>query len=319
MKRTFILIFSFLIILSSIIWYIWSENKEQEKKESFREDIFYYEGSIKPCATDPLFPLEYGLEAPYLIDLRQKGYRGLRILEYKEDGLALHLPGWDSFGWLGLYSTDRMGNIYLTPVPHESTKHNPVGEQNRILKVDHQSGELQVFMELPQKKESTLRNPFGSMGIFYDCDNDFLYVSSVAGSGMKEELGCIYQIDIQKKEIISKLEGIDAIAISIYNTNSGKRLYYGSARTPEIFSVALDQNGALSGQPKKELSLLEQPGGADDRAHKISFQDKRMEVRANAFNFTLAAASNPMVNIYTFDLSGDSGERLFQNVRSLKQ
>ena len=298
----------------------------------FRNDIFgskdtrhpgssllYTAGSVRPCAVNPVFPMKMGLQPPFLIDLRQRGYRGLRIMENQVDGKVLELPGWSDFGWLGLYTVDNDGNIYLSSIPHESIEHNPLGEQNRILVVDSQTGEMSEFMELPQEAPSTMKNPFGAMGLHFDCDNKFLYVSSLAGSTMKKVLGSIYQIDLEKKKVVSRLKGTDAIGLSTYNNTGGKRLYYGLAREPEVYSVALDEKGRFMGTPRKEFSLLDQPGGAFDKAHRIRFRGDQMEVKANEFTYTMAAASDPYQNIYNFQYNRTDDSWEFINMYQLQQ
>ena len=284
-------------------------NKEQDPSIDKEEKITfnYPEGSVKACAQNPGFPEQYGLTPPYLIDLRQKGFRGLRLIEYRENGQMLQLPEWSEFGWLGLYTVDNKGNTFITPIPQESLINNPLGEQNRILKLDATSGKLEVFMDLPQKKASTLKNPFGSMGIIYDCDNGFMYVSSIAGSSAREELGQIFHVDPEKKKVISKIDNIDAIGLNTYNLRSGKRLYFGAARSPEVFSVSIDKSGKIGNDSRLEFSLLDFPGGSDERAHKIRFKDNRMIVKASEFNYTLAVSSDPQRNIYDFVLN-ESGE-----------
>lgn len=300
-KRILWISILFLIILLGVFaWKYLIPATEKKAVESITFDPNYYEGSVRSCAINPSFPEDHGLTPPYFIDLRQKGYRGLRIIEYKEEGQMLQLPSWSEYGWLGLYTLDRKGNIYLSPVPHESLKHNPLHEQNRILKLDGHSGQLSPFMDLPQAAPSTLRNPFGAMGLYFDCDNNSLYVSSVAGSDIKSEKGRIYQVDLKSKEIISQLDNVDAIGICTFNTKAGKRLFYGLARKAEIHSVLLDKKGQFTGESRKEFSLLEQEGGAFDKAHKITIKNNQMEIRANAFNFTLAASSDPQTNVYSF-------------------
>jgi hypothetical protein len=320
MNKKLRLISLFIFLIAGIAFVIWlrNENHKNKLKQEFKQQLSEYTGSVKPCAVNPEFPKDHGLVPPYMIDLRQKGYRGLRILEYRENGKILQLPSWSEFGWLGLHTVDKTGNIYVSSIPHESIVHNPVGEQNRILKLDHLTGELFHFMDLPQKEPSTLNNPFGAMGLHFDCDNEYLYVSSVAGSSMREELGSLFQIELGTKKVISSLENTDAIGLATYNTEKGKRVYYGKARTAEVYSIGLDENGSFSGQPSFEFSLLEQNGGADDRAHRIRFNEDKMEIKASEFNFTLAAASNPMHNIYLFEYDHSKDTWSFLSVQAEK-
>ena len=308
-----------ILILGIAGYFIGRELIVKEKDKPSAVSSVQNPGSVRPCAVNPVFPIQKGLRPPFLIDLRQQGYRGLRIIENRVDGNILELPGWDAFGWLGLYSLDDMGNIYLSSVPHESIQHNPVGEQNRILVVDSQTGIMSEFMSLPQEKPSTLKNPFGAMGLHYDCDNKFLYVSSIAGSTIDQSLGSVFQIDLQKKKVVDRLKKTDAIGLSTFNNVGGKRLYFGLAREPEVYSIALDDNGRFTGKPRKEFSLLDQPGGAFDKAHRIRFRGDQMEVKANEFTYTLAAASDPHRNIYNFKYNRNTDQWEFINMYQQQQ
>jgi hypothetical protein len=313
------IIVTILVAVTAILFLLEKPSKKPIDKKEMKSRLNYPVGSVKSCAINPVFPYKHGMKPPLLIDLRQKGYRGVRILENREDGKVLQLPGWSDFGWLGLYTLDNKGNIYLSSIPHESIQHNPVGEQNRILKIDSQTGEMTEFMPLPQKEPSTLKNPFGAMGLHFDCDHGFLYVSSVAGSTMKKVTGSIFQIDLNTKEIVSRLENVDAIGISTFNTTNGKRLYFGDARKPEIRSVGLDNEGRFIHDIRLEFSLLDQPGGAFDKAHRIQFMENIMEIKANDFNFTLAASSDPQRNIYRFRYDPGTDSWIFLEVFLQKQ
>jgi len=299
-KRLIISLFIAAVVICVGLYYFFSKNTLETNKLKETNIAAHPVGMVKPCAINPSFPDKYGLTPPLYIDFRQKGYRGVRIIEKQTNGKILQLPEWSNYGWLGLYTLDNKGNIYISSIPHESVEHNPIGEQNRILKIDTETGAMKEFMKLSQKKASSMRNPFGAMDLNYDCDNNFLYVSSVAGSTIKEALGSIFQIDLDRKKIISQLENTDAIGLSTFNTISGKRLFFGLARKPEIHSIALDEKGNFFGEPRFEFSLLDQPGGAYDKAHKIRFINDNMEIRANNFTFTLEAASDPEINIYRF-------------------
>ncbi len=314
MKKALLFIGIIVFIIGIAAWYfIQSGNKRKEERDHAR----YIEskvGPVEPCAGISQFIVDQGIPVPALIDMRQVGYYGMKILENRINGREYIHPTWNDFGYLGLYTTDRLGNIYVTSVPHVSIDLNPVGEQNRILRVDTKTGVMSEYMQLPQAAESTNRNPFGAVGLHYDCDNDDLYVTSLAGSDMKEELGRIYQVDIQNKKILSQLDNVDALGVTTFNTITGKRLIYGLARKPHIYSVALDQEGKISGEPKLEFSLLDQPGGTDDKAHRIIFNADTMLIKANKFTFTLAAASDPDKNIYRFSYNRKDDKWEFMDV-----
>lgn len=314
MKKALLIIGGIALFIGGLAFYFIQAGKKKQEARDHRRYIESMVGPVKQCAGISQFIVDQGIPVPALIDMRQVGYYGMKILENRINGKEYAHPTWDDFGYLGLYTTDKQGNIYVTSVPHVSIDLNPVGEQNRILRVDSKTGVMAEYMQLPQAAESTNRNPFGAVGLHYDCDNDFIYVTSLAGSSMKEELGRIYQVDIQHKKILSQLDKVDALGVTTFNTMTGKRLIYGLARKPQVYSVALDEDGKISGEPKLEFSLLDQPGGADDKAHRIIFNADTMLIKANKFTYTLAAASDPDKNIYRFSYNRKEDKWEFMDV-----
>jgi len=258
-------------------------------------------GPTNLCRQIPPIAKSRGLVDPIMIDLRQIGYDGLRIIEGKENGKILQLDEWDDEGHLGPYTLDHQGNIYTAPVPHVSLEVNKPERQNRVLKVDGITGKMKEYASFPLPKEESHNNPFGVMGLAYDCSTHSIYASSIAGSSPYKSRGVIYQVDMKTQKIVSQLDGVDAIGIGVFVTKNGKRLYLGSAREPEVFSVALDEKGHFNGPLAFEFSLAAQQGGSADRAHRIRFSQKNtMEVKGIEFSYSLMAASDPMRNIYNF-------------------
>lgn len=258
-------------------------------------------GITDNCKAMPSFVATNGLQQPVMIDFTQKEFTGFRIIEARGQQRTLQLPEWSSKGNLGPYCVDARGNIYTTGVPYVSLEKNKPEEQNKIYIVDHKTGKMSDFINLPWAEAPSANNPYGAVGLAYDCGTKSLYAASLAGSTAQAEIGQIMQIDIATKKVISTLEGVDALSVGIYNTKSGKRLYYGSARTPEIFSVLLDKKGNFVGEPQFEFSLAAQKGGSADKGHRIRFfKDGRMEIKAIEFSYSLMAASDPMRNIYNF-------------------
>lgn len=270
------------------------------------------------CKFSPSFITTYQLKQPVAIDFTQKGFTGFRMIEVNngQTGRILQLPSWDDAGHLGLYTTDRKGNLYTTPIPHISLQENKPEQQNKVYKVDTNSGEMEVFVDLPWKSPPSLNNPYGALGLAYDCDTESLYVSSIAGSGRKEELGQIFQIDLKSGQILNTFEGFDVIGLGVFTTKTGKKLFCGSARDSEIYSIDLDENsGAFSGDVEFVLSLVEQEGGDFDKGHRIRFfEDNRMEVKGVDFNYSLMVASDPMRNIYNFSYDLEKDDWVFMEV-----
>ncbi len=269
------------------------------------------------CKREPIFPANYGLQSPLLIDLSQRQGVGLFILEARAGGRSLHLPQWDFMGPLGPYALDGSGNIYLAPVPHVSLPPEALRHQNRIYRIDARTGEASLFVDLPAADWPSSRNPFGVMGLAYDCETGSLYASSVAGSTEKEQKGRIYQIDVKTRELLDSLQGLDVLGLGIFNHSSGKRLYLGLARKPEVHFIELSKEGRFRGVPDFAFSLQQLSGGQYENAHRIRFTRKQeMEVKAIEFNYTLMAASDPLRNIYLFDYNAKTDDWSFKDFYS---
>nr|CAA6830136.1 MAG: Unknown protein [uncultured Thiotrichaceae bacterium] len=270
-------------------------------------------GSFTPGLTDtcrgyPQFLARTGLGSRVALDTRQRGFTGLRVL-HPENGRSWQHPSWDDAGHVGAMARDRQGNVYLTPAPEVSLTENPPELQNRIYKVDYKSAEMQLWMTLPG--EPSLSNPFGAMGMFYDCDTDSLYVSSVAESSPREVKGVIYRINPGTKEIVSQLDAVDAIGVGVFNTSDHKRLYFGSARSSDVYSAALDVNGDFTTDVKHEFALAGLPGGDTTNVRKFEFLPKRgeenvylMRLKELEFGFRLTTENNPGKQMYIFRYDG---------------
>jgi hypothetical protein len=100
-------------------------------------------------------------------------------------------PSWDDAGTLGTFVIDRDGHIYTAAVPRTAVSDNPPGSLNVIYRIDSDTAELQPFITLPGAPAGSSDNPFGILGMTYDCDTHALYVSTVAGSTRQAEQGRI--------------------------------------------------------------------------------------------------------------------------------
>ena len=259
-------------------------------------------GTADYCKMAPAFPKKLGMQLPYGVDLRQQGYMGLAIVDGKPQGKALHFPEWEQAGYLGPHALDKKGNIYVAPTPHVNIEFNPPEKQNIVYVVDSQSGEMKKLIDLPWAGSPTANNPFGLVGLTYDCDTESLYAASLAGSTFREEVGRIFRIDLNARSVADQLEGVDAIGIGVFTGSSGKRLYFASARESEVYSIALDDQGNFKGEKRFEFSLAAGSQGAFDKGHRSQFFGTgQMTVKAIEFSYSLIAASDPRRNIYTYD------------------
>ncbi|HHB78923.1 MAG TPA: hypothetical protein ENK85_06790 [Saprospiraceae bacterium] len=295
------------LVLGAMYWG-WMETdakakrKQNQERAEAQKRLQRAVGRADACAKNPIFPEKAGLRPPFFIDLRQIDGPGLKIIEARKGGKVLQKKEWSQVGTLGPYTLDKHGVIYTAPIPFVSLLDRPPSYYNKIMKIDAESGEMTPFMSLPAAKEPTDQNPYGVVGMTYDCANHSIYVSSLAGSGTDDEVGRVFHIDLATKKILHQLEGFDALGLGVFTTKSGKKLYLGHARSPEIFSIDLDDSGGFVGKPKYEFSLAAQEGGSYDNAHRIRFlRDNVMKIKGIEFSFSLMAASDPQRNIYLFD------------------
>ena len=274
-------------------------------------------GPADVCVTMPPFALRLGLKPPIAIDLRgQGGLPGFALIGSGPNAKPLRLPEWEAFGNLGAHTLDRDGNLYVAPIPFfrsGSRKVPPI--TNQFYRVDGKSGLMTEFVQLPMTSPPSASNPFGVMGLAYDCGTKSLFASSVAGSGPKSEIGVLFQIDPATRAVRSRFDDVDALGLAVFNGARDRRLYFGSARRPEVHSIALDETGAFTGRPRFEVSLANQVGGAFDKAHSIKFhRDGRMEVKGIEFSYSLIVASDPRRNTYTFVYQPENDAWVFRDI-----
>lgn len=282
-------------------------------------------GAANACRQNPYFAAAQGLPESLSISTNERLIRGLVVYDssFTPDQVVLGAPGvyqhptWDDAGYLGPVATDSEGNIYTAATPRTGLLENPPEKSNIVYKIDSRSGEMRPLVDLPAAAPPAAGNPFGIMGLTYDCNTDSLYVASVMGSTFDSEVGRIYQVDARTGEVRDMLEGVDALGVAAFNGTSGKRLYFGAARKPELRSVALDRNGRFMALdepapagPRTDVLLAELGEGYDLRARRISFSaaGNEMVVRAVEFYYTMVAASEVRSVNFTFayDEAGDS-------------
>lgn len=250
-------------------------------------------GPTTLCQTIPDFVRDFDYNIPAL-STSAADYVGLVLLNYDQLGNVIDSyqhPSWVDAGYLGPITRDRNGDSYVAPVPKVSLVQNPPADQNKIYRIDNATGEMTEFMDLPFAQPIAANNPFGTIGLTYDCDTHSLYATTLAGSTASEEIGRIYRIDLNTGEITDQLDNVDAIGVGTFNGLEGKRLYYGSARTSDIYSIALDAKGDFVGEARPEFSLAALENGGQENARRISFtRDSMMNITAVEFTYSLHAA-----------------------------
>jgi hypothetical protein len=219
---------------------------------------------------------------------------------------------WKMAGWLGPLLTDKKGNIWCAPVPVINVLDNKPEDQNKLYRVDATTGKMELFIELPKEK-STIENPYGILGLAYNCEANVLYVSSVAGSTRNQQNGKIYCIDVVNKTIQSTLNCGDAFGIGVSFKDGFRKLYFGSARNSNIYSIGLKENGSFLGESIEAFSIDGLGPRGDDKAKKIR-EDKNgnLTISGYEFNFNLTAPTEKQETLYNFSFDSNNEKWVYK-------
>jgi hypothetical protein len=257
-------------------------------------------GPVGNCRKVPRFATNAGYKTvSFATD--DRSMIGLKMVDANNPQNVYQHPSWKMAGSLGPVLADNQGNVYVAPVPRINLLDNPPEQQNRIYKVDSNSGVMALFLELPTTTKPSIENPYGVLGLALDCETNSLYASSVFGSDRATERGRIFRIDLATGTIATQYEGTDAFGIGIYNTLHGKRLYFGSARASEIRSVALDSKGDFVGSERFEFLITAPSASGNDKARRISFSEQGdMLINGREFDFNMVANTFQPRLLYTF-------------------
>jgi outer membrane protein assembly factor BamB len=240
---------------------------------------------------------------------------GLVLIQFNENGdttnggkkIYQH-PSWKTAGWLGPILIDPQGNCFVGPIPVINLLDNPPAKQNTIYKVDANTGEMKMFMELPVAENISPTNPYGILAFAYLCESNTLYISTVQGSTRDTEKGFIYAVDATTGKIIDKISNIDAIGMGISYISGKRKLYFGSARTPDVNSVMLSKEGKFKGNPSLEFSISDFGPRGDDKVRRIKFDKTTgyMQIYAVEFNYNLTAPTEKQESVYSFAWNNDN-------------
>ncbi len=275
----------------------------------------YAQREIKPCQQEPAFiktlgfdPLWTGLSTSEkkaigicLIAFEKKAGESAPSPQSTKASVYQH-PSWKEAGYLSTITFDRQGNVYAIPAPLISMLYNKPEKLNTVYQIDAKTGEMGEWISLPFYGKPGVNNPYGLLGIAYDCLQQTMAVASVAGSDRYNERGVIYLIDVQSKKIVDTIRNIDAMGLAFALDEKGnKRLYFGKTRSGELHSVQVANNGKWIRKTKrKELTLEGYGPRGDDKARKIKFNGNQMVVSGTAFNYNLQASSEKPETVYTF-------------------
>ena len=272
-------------------------------------------GGVTNCRKQPAFVQALGFSRSTVLSTAERTVKGLIIVEPQTTNSTTpprtyQHPSWRMGGYLGPSAIDQTGDIFVASAPRVNLIDNPPERANVIYKVDAATGVMTGFLDLPSVQAPSSTNPFGILGLTYDCDTNSMYAASVAGSSRNQELGRLYHIDLNTGKITSEIDGVDAIGLGVFNGAHGKRLYFGSARTQDVRSIELDVSGNFYGEPRMDFSLTGLGPDGNDKARKISF-DRTNDMTVNGTKFTYnlappAAQIRPSAYKFRYDASKDS-------------
>ena len=270
--------------------------------------LFIQAQANRDCRVMPSFTSKAGFDqGRSYFSTSEKKKMGLIFAELPQNGSNKEArtwqhPSWTKAGWLGPMVISDKGEVWVAPVPMVNILNNKPEEQNRIWKTNSKTGELSVAIDLP-RPDSVFngKNPFGLLGLGYDCDNGVLYATSVSGSTLDQEKGRIFAINTQNMTVIDQIDTLDAFGAGVGTINNEKRLYFGAARNGNIFSIGLNTDGSFVGTPRVEFTLEGLGPRGDDRARKIRFApDGTLTIQGVEFYFNLTAPTEKQESAYQF-------------------
>jgi outer membrane protein assembly factor BamB len=186
-------------------------------------------------------------------------------------------------------------------------------KQNIIYKVDSRTAEMAPFVKIPAPPVANNKNPYGLLGLYFDCSAKILYASSIYGSDEHDERGVIYAIDPKTGKVMDSYKGIDAMGLCVGGITGQKKLYIGSSRTTNVYSIELLKNGKFTGSLNQEFSLDMLGPRGDDKARKIRFDiNGTMLVSGIEFNYNLAAVTEKQETLYRFRYNNEEKKWVYE-------
>ncbi len=241
----------------------------------------------RSCVRAPQFLTAMKIPQPVMIDLSQKHFKGIALLYGKHFKKVMHPKQWEQYAHLGTYAPDSTGNLYLVPIPYISIEPTTFNLQKNIYKLDSKTGKLTLWIHIDDIHPSA-NNPYGLSAITYDCDDGTLWVAAIDESDYRQQKGVIYHIDPRTKEILQRLDGMDALSLALLKSSHGKYLLVGSARDNALYAYPLKEQKLID----KSIKLLELPN-ANEHIRKIKVTgNNQLELQSIPFSYTLIAQTD---------------------------
>jgi hypothetical protein len=274
--------------------------------------------AVKECKALSPFVVSLGFNATSsAFTTSERKLEGLALKDFSQENKMYQDESWKDKGKFGPIAIDEQGNVYVAPVPHVNVLHAIRGNQNVIYKVDGKHGQLSTMISLTETSNITTSNPYGVVGLFYHCDLQLLYVSSINGSDLKNEIGQIFAIDVRQVKPIIKftLPNIDAMGLGFAYFNNEPTLFYGNARNGGVYRILLDEEGNFKGSPIFCFDASVYGKCGDEIVKKIRFTaEGKMMITCMPFYYNLTAPTELLETklTYTYQVNGGKwiGERL---------
>ncbi len=186
------------------------------------------------CAAIPSFLRSAPRDAA--LDLTQRGFRGVRMISATQPSWVLQKPSWVTVPMVASARDDR-GTLYLVAAPHVRFTPSEAEAYQFLYIIDSKSGELRKFARLPIRPPHA-RNPFGGIGITYDCETHAVYVGHVGGSTPQNQYGGVVRIT-REGTVRTVMKNRDVLGVAVIRHGRRRYLYYGDARQSRLMRIRL--------------------------------------------------------------------------------
>ena len=300
MLKKYLPIILSLIIVAGVSFVVVNKKNSKESLPVEKKMSIGTFNKSKSCAVHPKFLKALKVTHPVTIDLSQQQFTGLAFLWGKDFSKVIHPKQWETFEHFSTYALDEQGNAYLAPMPFISIKPTTFNLQKNIYKLDSTTGKISIFMNFDDVHPSA-NNPYGIISLVYDCDDKTLWVSAIDESDYRAQKGVIYHVDIETKRVLQKVEGLDALTITLLKSEKGKFLLAGSARENALYAYGIEDAKLL----EPAFKLLELPS-ANEHVRKIKVMGENLlELQSIPFSYTLIAQTSAQVQRNYYDVQWD--------------
>jgi hypothetical protein len=223
---------------------------------------------------------------------------------------------WDDQGYLSSITRDRTGHIYVAPKPNVNMLHTNTENLNTIFRVHAEKEVMAAFQNLPGPVVVSNENPYGILGLQYDCHTDHLLVSTVNGSTREMENGKVYGVNTWTGQLLPLVNHMDILGLTVADLSNGKlQLLLASARESLIFALPISRDLNVLGPAKPVISLEGLGPRGDDRGRKMEFDNGQLIIYGTPFYYNLSAPTIPKETKYTFSWEEVAGRWQLRSVQ----